>query len=163
MILHLSSPEDTAALGKFLADRILEDGPFDILMPGALGCGKTTLSGAIVANLPGGDLAEISSPSFTIMNSYPTDPPVLHCDLYRCGDAPLPDEIADALDDPGTVVLVEWADYLQPRDYPPDFLALTFDIETEQCEKNRALTLSATGPHATEALEAIARALPERR
>lgn len=97
------------------------------------------------------------------MNSYPTDPPVLHCDLYRCGDAPLPDEIADALDDPGTVVLVEWADYLQPRDYPPDFLALTFDIETEQCEKNRALTLSATGPHATEALEAIARALPERR
>ena len=163
MILHLSSPEDTAALGKFLADRILEDGPFDILMTGALGCGKTTLSGAIVANLPGGDQAEISSPSFTIMNSYPTDPPVLHCDLYRCGDAPLPDEIADALDDPGTVVLVEWADYLQPRDYPPDFLALTFDIETEQCAKNRALTLSATGPHATEALEAIARALPERR
>ena len=37
MILHLSSPEDTAALGKVLADRILEDGPFDILMTGALG------------------------------------------------------------------------------------------------------------------------------
>ena len=61
MILHLSSPEDTAALGKFLADRILEDGPFDILMTGALGCGKTTLSGAIVASLPGGDLPDGSA------------------------------------------------------------------------------------------------------
>ena len=39
----------------------------------------------------------------------------------------------------------------------------TFDIETEQCEKNRVLTLSATGLRATEALKAITRALPEKR
>lgn len=163
MKIQLKSPADTARLGRILASSMLENGLFDILMKGALGCGKTTLSRAIVESLPGGDEAEISSPSFTVVNAYPTDPPVLHCDLYRSGDAPLPDDIADALDDPGTVVLMEWADYMRPEENPADFLALDFDMGPEQCENSRTLTLNASGPHAAMALEAAAAAWQEGR
>ena len=94
----LESLDDTARLGTLLAG-MMQNAPQvrALLLQGDLGSGKTTLTRSLVAALPGGDQAEISSPSFTICNNYPTCPPVLHCDLYRC-PASLPDEVWDALD-----------------------------------------------------------------
>ena len=93
-----------------------------------------------VAALPGGDQAEISSPSFTICNNYPTCPPVLHCDLYRC-PASLPDEVWDALDADAGICIVEWAQYIPEAALPKEFL----DIRLESCEKGRFLTVMAHG------------------
>ena len=70
-----------------------------LLLRGPLGSGKTTLTRALVEALPGGDQAEVASPSFTLCNYYPTTPPVMHCDLYRSPGS-LPDEIAEGLDKP---------------------------------------------------------------
>ena len=94
----LKSLDDTTRLGTLLAG-MMQNAPQvrALLLQGDLGSGKTTLTRSLVAALPGGDQAEISSPSFTICNNYPTCPPVLHCDLYRC-PASLPDEVWDALD-----------------------------------------------------------------
>ena len=54
-----------------------------ILLMGDLGAGKTTLIRFLVEALPGGENAEVASPSFTLCNVYPTTPKVQHFDLYR--------------------------------------------------------------------------------
>ena len=77
---------------------------------GELGAGKTTLVKGIVQGL-GGVVEEVTSPTFTIVNSYDsTRIPVLHCDFYRF-------ERGDELEDLGgleffyqeNLFLIEWA------------------------------------------------------
>ena len=60
-------------------------------MEGELGAGKTTLVRGLVEALPGGQDAEVASPSFNLVNLYPTQPETAHVDLYRCEGAPLDD------------------------------------------------------------------------
>ena len=137
----LKSLDDTTRLGTLLAG-MMQNAPQvrALLLQGDLGSGKTTLTRSLVAALPGGDQAEISSPSFTICNNYPTCPPVLHCDLYRC-PASLPDEVWDALDADAGICIVEWAQYIPEAALPKEFL----DIRLESCEKGRFLTVMAHG------------------
>ncbi|WP_303951474.1 tRNA (adenosine(37)-N6)-threonylcarbamoyltransferase complex ATPase subunit type 1 TsaE [Desulfovibrio piger] len=137
----LESLDDTACLGTLLAD-MMQSTPQvrALLLQGDLGSGKTTLARSFVAALPGGGQAEISSPSFTICNEYPTCPPVLHCDLYRC-PASLPDEVWDALDADAGICIVEWAQYIPEAALPKEFL----DIRLDSCEKGRFLTVMAHG------------------
>ena len=117
-----------AALGRALADCLRAEPSLRcILLRGELGSGKTTLSRFLVEALPGGDRAEISSPSFTLCNVYPTAPPVLHCDLYRAGSA-VPDELSETLDAGDMAVLVEWAEYLPFSQLPQDFLDICFQV-----------------------------------
>ncbi|WP_288907514.1 tRNA (adenosine(37)-N6)-threonylcarbamoyltransferase complex ATPase subunit type 1 TsaE [uncultured Desulfovibrio sp.] len=97
-VVTLHSLADTRRLGRLLAAGLRELGPVALLLRGPLGSGKTTLTAALTAALPGGDLAEVGSPSFTICNYYPTTPPVLHADLYRSPGSP-PEELEEALDD----------------------------------------------------------------
>ncbi len=145
--LTLTGLDDTERLGRALAGIMRASSCRVLLMYGDIGSGKTTLVRSLVANLPGGLAAEVSSPSFTLCNHYPTRPPVVHCDLYRgCGG--VPDELIDALDDERSLVLVEWAEQLPQTDRPHDFL----DIHWQTCKTTRLVTLSATGPAATDAL-----------
>jgi len=102
------------------------------LLRGEIGSGKTTLTRFLVEALPGGDRAEVSSPSFTLCNVYPTTPQVLHCDLYRVGGA-VPEEISEVLDAGDMAVLVEWAEYLPVEQRPQDFL----DIYLQACNDYR--------------------------
>ena len=61
----LKSLDDTTRLGTLLAG-MMQNAPQvrALLLQGDLGSGKTTLTRSLVAALPGGDQAEISSPSF---------------------------------------------------------------------------------------------------
>jgi tRNA threonylcarbamoyladenosine biosynthesis protein TsaE len=120
--------EHMAVLGRALADCLRTDPSLRcILLRGALGSGKTTLTRFLVEALPGGDRAEISSPSFTLCNVYPTTPLVLHCDLYRTG-AVIPDELSEILAAGDMVVLVEWAEHLPVAQLPQDFLDISFQL-----------------------------------
>jgi len=120
--------EHLAVLGRALADCLRAEPSLRcILLRGDLGSGKTTLARFLVETLPGGDGAEISSPSFTLCNVYPTTPPVLHCDLYRIGCA-VPDELSETLDAGDMAVLVEWAEYLPCSSLPQDFLDIHFQV-----------------------------------
>lgn len=148
MRILLRSPEDTRLLGRLLADALRHpDAPRAVLLRGDLGAGKTALTRAAAEALPGGEHAEISSPSFTVCNRYPTTPRMLHCDLYRCGGE-VPDEILDALDAGRDLVFVEWAERLPERDLPRDVL----DIRWKMCETGRLVTLRAGGGAAETAL-----------
>ncbi len=174
MILRLESLDDTARLGRVLAEEVVnalaEQGPdagFALLLQGELGCGKTTLAASFVKALPGGEDAEVSSPSFTLCNVYPTRPQVFHVDLYRAGPSPLPDEAAEALEgragSGGAVLAVEWPEYLLPEDMPADAIAIAFDHpfdpafdkQGDACDKVRMLKLEAHGPCAARVLAGL--------
>jgi len=84
MILVLTSLEATAALAHAFAACVADSPALPpVLLHGQLGAGKTTFIRELVQTLPGSENAEVSSPSFNILNLYPTTPPVGHFDLYR--------------------------------------------------------------------------------
>ena len=90
----------TLALGRTLAG-ILSDPACRavLLLRGGLGSGKTTLVRGLVEALPGGGDAEVASPSFNIVNVYPTRPETYHLDLYRIphGDPAVEEHLEVAL------------------------------------------------------------------
>jgi tRNA threonylcarbamoyladenosine biosynthesis protein TsaE len=135
--------EQMAVLGRALADCLRQETSLRcILLRGALGSGKTTLTRFLVETLPGGDRAEISSPGFTLCNIYPTMPPVLHCDLYRKGNA-IPDELGETLDAGDMAVIVEWAEYLPYSQLPQDYL----DICLQVCDNYRLVCVTVHSPN----------------
>ena len=146
-LLSLPDAQATMALGADLG-KLLRNAGHDappVMLYGALGSGKTSLTRGIVSALPDSQLAEVCSPSFTILNFYPTQPPVLHADLYRCpvGSA-LPEELEEALDPAGErrcLVLLEWPEFLPTQILP----AKRLDILLEECDASRRFSTSAHG------------------
>lgn len=138
--IAIASVEKTVKLGEVIGSLLPAYHIQAIFLNGVLGCGKTTLTRAIVSTLPGGKKAEISSPSFTICNYYPTYPRIVHCDLYRQRYS-VPDEVYENFDNPGLISIIEWANYIDTRYRPDEFLELTFDFEGER----RLLTFTAYG------------------
>ena len=98
----------TAELGASLARELV---PGDIvLLEGDLGAGKTALARAIIRSLAGDPALDVPSPTFALVQPYDTPKgQVLHADLYRLGDPREVDELG-LLDNPGAIVLVEWAE-----------------------------------------------------
>lgn len=127
--LQLSLPgvDDTLRLGQELARGILRlrQYPCIILLQGELGAGKTTLVRGLTQALPGGQQAQVSSPSFNIMNVYPTDPEVLHLDLYRLSGPEAAESLWENLSqDYQGILLVEWSENLPIQEYPEQYYLL---------------------------------------
>lgn len=147
----LKNVERTEEFGKLLA-RLLPEYAFPaLLMIGDLGSGKTALTSAIVNNMANGGDAEVSSPSFTICNQYPTNPPTVHCDLYRCKGA-MPDEVLEMAEAGDVFWIVEWAEFLAAEDRPQEFLDISFKI----VNYSRLLNVTAMGRKATGLVKALA-------
>jgi tRNA threonylcarbamoyladenosine biosynthesis protein TsaE len=115
----LRNEADTLLAGRLLAEALPEKSPYPaILLRGDLGAGKTSFVRGVAAALPGGEAAEVSSPSFNIVNYYPTQPELAHFDLYRLEHQPADEELLDSLDQENRLTVVEWVQYLQKRDWP---------------------------------------------
>jgi len=107
----------TTALGRAIASGL---GTGDaVALWGDLGAGKTTLARAILQAL--GVQEDVPSPTFTLVQSYDTTPPVAHYDLYRLKSAREMEELGfeDALD--RGAALVEWPERA-PEALPPEAL-----------------------------------------
>ncbi|MCA9553004.1 MAG: tRNA (adenosine(37)-N6)-threonylcarbamoyltransferase complex ATPase subunit type 1 TsaE [Myxococcales bacterium] len=110
--VHTATPDETQALAARLALALAERGAGVVVgLLGGLGAGKTTFVQGFVRVLPGGQDLYVTSPTYALAQTYPTQPPVTHMDLYRLG----------SLDDlemigyrdlyfGGGITLVEWID-----------------------------------------------------
>jgi tRNA threonylcarbamoyladenosine biosynthesis protein TsaE len=105
-----NSAEETFAFAKSIGERLTGGEVF--LLKGDLGAGKTVFAKGLAAGLsivP----SEVTSPTFTLINSYDGRLRLYHIDLYRL-DAGLHDELGlnEILDDGRAVVVIEWAERL---------------------------------------------------
>jgi tRNA threonylcarbamoyladenosine biosynthesis protein TsaE len=109
----LESEQDTHELAAKFA-KVLLTGDI-ISLTGPLGAGKTTFVRGLVRSL--GYAGRVRSPSFTLINQYPTTPPIYHADLYRIFSA---DEILalglDEIHEQNGILFVEWADRIPEVD-----------------------------------------------
>lgn len=107
------SEEETLELGKTLS-RALQGGDL-VLLEGDLGLGKTILAKGIAAGL-GIDPAQVTSPSFTLVQEYSGGRlPIFHLDLYRLEDAGELESVGiEEILLGGGIVMVEWGERLPP-------------------------------------------------
>ena len=108
-------PAETFAAGRRVGERLA--GGEVLLLSGTLGAGKTVFAKGLAAGL-GLDPAEVSSPSFTLVNRYGEGRLVLyHLDLYRLAEghaAAHAVELDELLSDERAVIVIEWAERLGP-------------------------------------------------
>jgi len=152
MILILPSLEATVALARAFAFCI--DGSPTlpaVLMRGQLGAGKTTFVRELVQALPGSENAEVSSPSFNLLNLYPTNPPVGHFDLYRTSGQGFGADLEETLLAPDHFCLLEWAEYLPKDSLPETYIEMVWTVE----EETRSVELTAHGPEAQTLLTCV--------
>jgi tRNA threonylcarbamoyladenosine biosynthesis protein TsaE len=118
--IFLPDEDATTALGARLAE-LLRKGD-TVLLEGPIGAGKSHLARALIrARL--GRMEDVPSPSFTLVQTYESDPDIWHADLYRLSH---PDEVLElGLEDAfaTAICLVEWPDRLGPH-LPKDALRL---------------------------------------
>lgn len=135
--LDLSDEADTRRLGRALAAQ-LGAGAFVGLI-GNLGAGKTTLVQAMVEALS--PHAEATSPTYTLLNEYDTDPPVVHVDLYRLETYDELESIGywDYAESGWAITCVEWLDRI-PEAWPHEGLI----VELERVDTQRSARLWAT-------------------
>lgn len=106
IIFNLNSIADAA---KQIACKLTPGLPF--LLYGEMGAGKTTLTKHIVSAL--GCVEEVTSPTFTIMQSYLTNTGTLwHVDLYRLDDVHHTDELGLDELNMHNMMIIEWPERL---------------------------------------------------
>lgn len=105
------SPEETFEAGQRVGQRLA--GGEILLLGGALGAGKTVFVKGVASGL-GLDPAEVSSPSFTLVNRYGEGRLLFyHLDLYRLAEgasAAHAVDLDDLLSDERAVIVIEWAE-----------------------------------------------------
>ena len=109
-----------------------------------LGGGKTTLVRGIARGF--GSTDKVASPTFTVSKEYQSGKKrIVHYDFYRLNDPGiLQFELAESLEDPAAVSIIEWADIVHDV-LPQDVLRIT--IASGAHESERTITLNAGTKH----------------
>lgn len=135
-----ASAEDTFALGRALGEALVES---DFVgLSGQLGAGKTQFSRG-VAEGAGVPLDDVSSPTYSIVQSYSGRLALHHADLYRLtGEADLfATGYFDLLEAPGAM-LVEWIDHVRSA-APEDALRVAITVTSPT---TRTFEVGSSGP-----------------
>lgn len=125
----MTSARQTLAFGARLAKRLYPGAV--VTLTGPLGAGKTTLAQGVAKAL--GIQEPVTSPTYTIISDYPSEPPLYHMDLYRLAGVEDFEMTGgrDYLEGQG-ICLIEWADRIAEI-LPPH----TIRIELELRETGR--------------------------
>ena len=104
------SPEETFELARSIGER-LEGGEI-FLLSGELGAGKTVFAKGLAAGLDI-DPADVTSPTFTLVNAHEGRLRFYHVDLYRLESGEHRDlGLEEIFDDERAVTVIEWAERL---------------------------------------------------
>jgi tRNA threonylcarbamoyladenosine biosynthesis protein TsaE len=119
----VATADQMRALGRQLAG-LLRAGDL-VVLSGALGAGKTTLTQGIGAGL--GVRGQVTSPTFVIARLHPalsSGPDLVHADAYRLGSRAEVDDLDLDADLATSVTVVEWGEGLV-EDLAPGYLAIS--------------------------------------
>jgi tRNA threonylcarbamoyladenosine biosynthesis protein TsaE len=126
-----NSLKDTLEFGARLG-KSLTPGTVIVLL-GPLGAGKTALVKGMARGL--GIKEEITSPSFTIISVYESDPPLYHVDLYRLKEVnELSDLGLEELIYGQGITVIEWPEKAFAL-LPEHTLAVSIDIRADGSRK----------------------------
>lgn len=152
MDINVASAEKMQELGQLLG-RLLQ--AKDVLyLIGDLGAGKTTLVQGIAKGL--GYNGRVTSPTFTLMNIYPTKPEIYHYDFYRLEGNELDDlGLEDYLERDG-IALIEWPS-LDNTSLPQEALLIEIILTDDDYDKERQLMFKAQGARYVALLEELKR------
>jgi tRNA threonylcarbamoyladenosine biosynthesis protein TsaE len=113
--IFLKDEQETINFGKEFAKRLKGDEVICLL--GDLGSGKTTFVKGLAEGLGIKDGYQVRSPTFTIVNEYPTQRGrLIHIDLYRVENFEVEQFVGEG------IVVVEWAKNLELCDCIIEFL-----------------------------------------
>jgi tRNA threonylcarbamoyladenosine biosynthesis protein TsaE len=148
VVLQTKNPAETIRIGKHIGRLLL---PGDVVaLVGELGTGKTQFVKGLAAGVGIGTSADISSPSFTLINEYGGKVPLYHIDLFRlksereAGGLGLEEYFRG-----GGITVVEWADKI-PSFLPPEMLWLQIRYTGERA---RSFEITAKGKRYEEILK----------
>ncbi len=146
----LRTPSATQELGMAIGHEL--QGGEVITLTGELGAGKTCCVRGLAKGL-GLSTDEVTSPTYTIIQEYDGQPPIVHVDLYRLESSVELDEIGlSSYFTTQHVVIIEWADRVPETLLPTDRLSLQL---TYGSRHSRHVTLQAFGPRSQAVLSAL--------
>jgi tRNA threonylcarbamoyladenosine biosynthesis protein TsaE len=101
-----------------------------VLLFGDLGAGKTLFTRGVVGFFD--KTVSATSPTFSLVNVYPTIPPIYHVDLYRIqGDAELMDLGFEEYLESDGIVLIEWGEKCEHL-LSMDYIRISFTMVGEE-------------------------------
>jgi tRNA threonylcarbamoyladenosine biosynthesis protein TsaE len=107
-----NSPEETIEVGRKVGSQL--KGGEVVAVCGALGSGKTHLIKGIASGVGAAESKKVTSPTFVIINEYKGRLDIYHIDAYRLGSISEFEMLGfDDYCQPGSVVLIEWADKIE--------------------------------------------------
>ncbi len=121
------SAEETFELAYQIAESIQATTNF--LLDGDLGAGKTVFAKGLAAGA-GIDPADVTSPTFTLINHYESRLKLYHLDLYRLGGDELELQslgISEMCAEEGALIVIEWPERLGRVRLPNAYLVKIID------------------------------------
>jgi tRNA threonylcarbamoyladenosine biosynthesis protein TsaE len=132
------NPEETFDAGRSAGERLA--GGEILLLSGPLGAGKTVFVKGLAVGL-GLDPAEVSSPSFTLVNRYDEGRLLLyHIDLYRLDEgssAAHAVDLDELLADDRAVIVIEWAERMGNYPLPSPVFRVSIEGDGEEARRIR--------------------------
>ena len=133
---YTRSTEETEALAEKIAG-VIEPGTV-VALYGGLGMGKTAFTRGFVRGR--GIEAEVSSPTFSLVNEYPGRVPVCHFDMYRIESwEDLYSTGFFEYPDMGCILIVEWSENIENA-LPENTVRIK--IEKGEEETHRIITVT---------------------
>jgi tRNA threonylcarbamoyladenosine biosynthesis protein TsaE len=135
--IFVDSSDNTEDIARKIGQKL--KGGECIELSSDLGGGKTTFTRGLVDGM--GSLDQVSSPTFTISNTYKTKNLICyHYDFYRLQEPGLVrEELAESLEDINGIIIVEWAESVNDV-LPENRLIISFEKLADNPE-HRKLTI----------------------
>ncbi len=144
------NPEQTRAIAETIGRRLVSKTVISLV--GDLGAGKTVFVQGLARGLDVAESWPITSPTYTLINTYSGRIPLMHADLYRLSGPMDFEEIGGYdLEAENGVLAVEWADRLPAGDL---VAGMTIHIDILD-DDHRELTLVFSGRASSDLLNQL--------